>query len=57
MASDPKSKTLAVATGRGIMMFIQPVDEGEWAPVQDLNSKPMIMHDNPALSVDVVQRG
>ena len=54
MASDPKSKTLAVATGRGIMMFIAPVDEGEWTPVQDLNSKPMLLHDNPALSVGVV---
>ena len=36
MASDPKSKTLAVASGSGYVYFMAPKDEGEWNAVNDL---------------------
>lgn len=36
MASDSKSKTLALATGSGLVFFLAAKDEGEWQPVNDL---------------------
>jgi len=36
MASDPKSRTLAVASGSGSVYFMAPKDEGEWNAVNDM---------------------
>ncbi len=56
MATDPKSKTLAVATGSGSVYFMAPKDEGEWNAVNDMG-KSHFEKQAIALSVDVLQRG
>jgi hypothetical protein len=55
MAADSKSRTLALATGSGLVFFVAPKDEGEWQPVNDM-SRTLAAKDTIALTVDVLTR-
>ena len=57
MASCPKTKTLAVATGDGSMLFLLPKDGAEWEPVGNSIKEISSTFEWAALSVDILVRG
>jgi hypothetical protein len=57
MASCPKTKTLAVATGSGACVFLQPKDKEEWAPIGSSLDEISKESSFAALSVEVLNRG
>lgn len=57
MVACPKTKTIAVSTGDGSCLFLQPKDGNEWQPVGDTIKEVMSKSEFSALSVDILLRG
>jgi len=57
MVACPKNKTIALATGNGSTIFLQPKDGNEWHPVGDSVKEIMQKTDYTAMSADILFRG